>query len=213
MARPPADQPLLTPERISGAALRLIDQDGVEALSMRRLAGELGVNPKSMYHYYPNKEALLQAVYLSILGELELPDETAGDWETRLRILAHSFRRLTHRHPSFITHFFQPHELTARELDVFDALYALFRQAGLPGPLVLQTGRVLITFLTGFILAELNGNFVRHAVQEQRQAALRQPERYSNILELPLPPAEADPDASFEIALGVVIAGLQHRAP
>ena len=210
MPRPPADQPLLTPERITATALRLIDQEGVEALSTRKLAAELGVSSKAVYHYYATKDDLLHAVYLTILDELELPRETGGPWEDQLRRLARSFRRLARRHPSFITDFLRPHEPATRELDVTDALYTLLRQAGLPGAAVLQTGRILITFLVGYLRAELDGTFSRDALQKQHTAAARQPTRYRSIPHLPLPVPSNDAD--FDLALDLIIAGLGARA-
>ncbi|GBF07340.1 transcriptional regulator, TetR family [Deinococcus aerius] len=206
MPRPPADQPLLTPERIVAAALRMIDQDGVEALSTRKLAAALGVSSKAVYHYYATKDELLHAVYLAILDELELPAETADSWQDGLRRLAHSFRRLAQRHPSFITDFLRPHEPAARELDVTDALYTLLRQAGLPERLVLQTGRILITFLIGYLRAELDGTFSREALQRQRTVAAQHPARYRSIPHLPMPDTGSDED--FDLALNLILAGL-----
>ncbi|WP_019587588.1 TetR/AcrR family transcriptional regulator [Deinococcus apachensis] len=207
MPRPPADQPLLTPERITTAALRMIDQDGVDALSTRKLAAALGVSSKAVYHYYATKDDLLHAVYLSILDELELPAETGGAWQGGLRRLAHSFRRLAWRHPSFITDFLRPHEPAARELDVTDTLYTLLRHAGLPERVVLQTGRILITFLIGYLRAELDGTFSREALQRQRTVAERHPTRYRSIPHLPVPDTCSDED--FDLALNLIIAGLE----
>lgn len=207
MPRPPADQPLLTPERIVTAALRMIDQDGVEALSTRKLAAALGVSSKAVYHYYATKDELLHAVYLAVLDELDLPGETGGTWQEGLRRLAHSFRRLALRHPSFITDFLRPHEPAARELDVTDALYTLLRRVGLPDAVVVQTGRILITFLIGYLRAELDGTLRRDALQRQRAVAGRHPARYRSLLDLSVPAGDADAD--FDLALDLLIAGLR----
>lgn len=210
MPRPPADQPLLTPELITRTALQMIDRDGVGALSTRKLAAALGVSSKAVYHYYATKDELLHAVYLSVLDELELSDEADGPWQDRLRRLAHSFRRLARRHPSFIADFLQPHEPAARELDVTDALYTLLRQAGLPDAVVLQTGRILITFLIGYLRAERDEGFNRDVLRRQQTAAERFPTRYRSLPELPLP--EAGGDADFDLALNLIVAGLEARA-
>lgn len=210
MPRPPADQPLLTPERITTAALRMIDRDGVEALSTRKLAAALGVSSKAVYHYYATKDELLHAVYLAVLDELDLPTETGGPWQERLRRLAHSFRRLARRHPSFITDFLRPHEPAARELDVTDAFYTLLRQAGLPDETVLRTGRILITFLIGYLRAELDGTVGQDALRRQQGVAARHPERYRSIPHLPV--SAADSDADFDLALNLIVAGLEAAA-
>src|SRR5512146_2732193 len=62
----------LTRERITEAAMRIIDEDGVDALSMRRLGSELGVNPMAAYHYVPNKAALYDLVLDAVLGAVDM---------------------------------------------------------------------------------------------------------------------------------------------
>ena len=72
----------LTTGRIVAAALAMIDGGGVEALSMRKLASALGVDPMSIYHHVPNKQALLQGVYQQVLQELPIPRGVPGSGET-----------------------------------------------------------------------------------------------------------------------------------
>lgn len=210
MARPPADQPLLTPDRIIATALVLIDQDGIDALSTRRLATELGVSSKAVYHYYANKDELLHAVYLAILDELDQPEDQGDAWPDQLRRRAHSLRRLAHRHPSFLTGFLQHDEPAPRELEALDAFYTLLRRAGVPDPLVWQTGQFLLTFLMGHLRAERDGAFTRDEYEVEVGAARRHPSRYQSVPYLPVP--EGDSDAHFELALDLIIAGLQANA-
>ncbi|MBB5234743.1 AcrR family transcriptional regulator [Deinococcus budaensis] len=210
MPRPPADQPLLTPDRITTAALRMIDQDGADALSTRKLAAVLGVSSKAVYHYYATKDELLHAVYLSILDDLDLPEDSGGTWEEQLRRFAQSFRRLARRHPSFLTGFLGPHAPTARELDALDAFYTLLRRSGLPDALVLPTGQLLLTFLIGYLRAELGGTFQGDTYRARVAAAARQRARYRTLPDLPVP-AEGD-DATFDLALDLLIASLRGGA-
>ena len=89
----------LTRARILTAALRLVDREGLEALSMRRLGQALGVEAMSLYNHVPNKAAVLDGLVELLLGELEIPGPEAGDWWERIRRIAHSYRRSAHAHP------------------------------------------------------------------------------------------------------------------
>src|SRR5260370_9701747 len=93
----PARRPL-TRERVLHAGLRLIDQQGLEAFTMRKLAQELSVDPMSLYRHFENKDALLDGVAEVLWGEVELPRSATG-WEALLRSRATSPRPLPHDHP------------------------------------------------------------------------------------------------------------------
>ena len=92
-----------TPRRISrdavlAAALRVADSEGVDALSMRRLGEELGVEAMALYKHLPNKNAILDGVYEAVLSEVEVPVQMA-DTREAIRLAAHSFRQAARRHP------------------------------------------------------------------------------------------------------------------
>src|ERR671910_3474527 len=89
----------LSRRRILEAAVRLVDRGGLEALSMRKLGSELGVEAMSLYNHVPNKGALLDGMVEVLLGELEVPPENHG-WEERVRDGYRAFRRLAHEHPN-----------------------------------------------------------------------------------------------------------------
>ena len=89
----------LTRERVVEAALELIDAGGVEALTMRRLGAELGVQGMALYHHFESKDDLLNAVSLRLLGELELPDPPPSDWQQRIRAVVMAWAGLQDRHP------------------------------------------------------------------------------------------------------------------
>src|SRR3989442_10379073 len=88
----------LTRERILQVGLGMIDQQGLEAFTMRKLAQELGVDPMSIYRHFQNKDALLDGVADVLWGEVELPGSETG-WGALLRSMATSLRILGHTHP------------------------------------------------------------------------------------------------------------------
>lgn len=88
-------------DRITGVTVRLLDAEGLDRFSMRRLAAELSVTAMSLYWYVDTKDDLLELALDAAFGELELPDpEAAGeDWREQLRALASAYRALLVRHP------------------------------------------------------------------------------------------------------------------
>ena len=209
MARPPAAAPLLSAEKITAHALRLLDEEGLDGLSIRKLAAELGVSPKILYHYFPTKEDLLWGVYTRILEELEVPDLTAGTWQERFACLARSLRRTMLRHASFIGYYFQSHRVSAEELDAYESLYGLLRRAGLPDEVITQYGSVLVIFLVGFCYAELSGNFAPEAFTRRKTFAEQQPERFPLARSLPMPQQGQTGEAFFQVALDLMLGGLE----
>jgi AcrR family transcriptional regulator len=90
----------LTRERIVDTALQLIDQHGLEALSMRRLGAALHVEAMALYHHFANKGELLDAVLDRLMDEVELPPRGAMPPLERLRHFARSYRQMALRHPN-----------------------------------------------------------------------------------------------------------------
>src|SRR5918911_1159397 len=89
----------LSRRRVLEEAVRFVDREGLEALTMRKLGAELGVEAMSLYNHVPNKGALLDGMVEILLGELEIPPEEEG-WESRVREAYRAFRRLAHEHPN-----------------------------------------------------------------------------------------------------------------
>jgi AcrR family transcriptional regulator len=91
--RPRADQPKLSRDQILDAALALLAEAGLSALTMRSLARRLGVDPMAVYHYFADKDALLTAAAERSFSSLRPRMPAAGDWRARLRALARAYLR------------------------------------------------------------------------------------------------------------------------
>ncbi|WP_028801699.1 TetR/AcrR family transcriptional regulator [Streptomyces sp. 142MFCol3.1] len=83
---------------IAAAAVRIADAEGLDAVSMRHVAAELGCGTMSLYNYVPRKEDLYELMVDAISGEHEIP-EPSGDWRADMTTVAHQTRALMHRHP------------------------------------------------------------------------------------------------------------------
>src|SRR6202045_2166709 len=111
MTRPPADRTVAdaaTPrdgkiprDVVLTTALEIIDRDGVDGLSMRRLAGALDRDPMILYRHAPNKAALLDGVAETVLAQLRV-DPTATDWVGQLRAVARDYRAMALAHPHVV---------------------------------------------------------------------------------------------------------------
>lgn len=101
--RPPPGQrqASLTREQIALAATKLVEEEGVRALSMRRIAQALGVGTMTLYHYVSTKDELLQLIDDSLMAELVIPDAElpADDWRAAMTMIAMRTRAVLRRHP------------------------------------------------------------------------------------------------------------------
>jgi AcrR family transcriptional regulator len=97
-ARGPA--PAHSRAQIAALAVKIADAEGLEALSMRRVAKELGAGTMSLYRYVPSKDDLVELMIDEVLGEsVPEPAGLSGEWRADLRLLAHDVRRVLRRHP------------------------------------------------------------------------------------------------------------------
>lgn len=126
-------RPAYTRGDIAEAAVRIADADGLDALSMRRVAAELGCGTMSLYNYVPRKEDLQELMVDAVIGEYDLSREPSGDWRADLLRMAYASRDLMHSHPWLPrmmspVHGFSPNGLRYLEyalscLDALDAPY------------------------------------------------------------------------------------------
>jgi AcrR family transcriptional regulator len=92
----------LTKERILATALVIVDSEGLDALTMRHLAHETGVEAMTLYHHFPNKDAILDGVVETVMGEMSLPDPMPEAWMELIEAMLLAFRGALARHPSTI---------------------------------------------------------------------------------------------------------------
>ena len=142
---------------ICATALRLIDAEGVEALSMRKLAAELNANPMSLYHHVPNKDAVLRGVAALVGAEFRTTTAEDLPWQDRLRRLANDFRALAHRHPTLMAYSFRQPDFIQPEEPFWAGLTEILDGAGVPGRSIPQLRCLVCAIVVGVLHAELNG--------------------------------------------------------
>jgi AcrR family transcriptional regulator len=151
----------LTKGAILQAALKIVDTDGVDALSMRKLAGQLGVNPMSIYHHVENKAALLDGLTRLVTDGARHIAVGDGTWQQQLRNLAYEFRSLSLAHGNLIRYAFSSDDFIQRDGPMWRALCTVLRTAGLPETEVERTGAVLAVLVGGLLHTEVNGTMHR----------------------------------------------------
>jgi len=92
-------RPRLDHERIVVSAMRLADQKGLGAISMRRVAGEVKAGAMSLYRYVASKEELFDLMLDAAFGEIQVPEKPSGDWQADLAELARQLRHMLRAHP------------------------------------------------------------------------------------------------------------------
>lgn len=152
--------PGLTAERIRDEALRLIDDEGLEAFSTRRLGAALGCEAMAIYWYYPSKDALLDAVVEALISRIAVPPgepSGSGDWLDALRGLARGYRRLAHQHPHAFTLLATRRFATEGTYRFLEGLFELARQGGLDDRTTARFFRLVASYCSGVALNEVAG--------------------------------------------------------
>jgi len=150
----------ITRTAVLAAALEIIDRDGADALSMRRLARALGRDVVILYRHTPNKAALLDGVAETVLAQLHV-DPADRDWAGQLRAVARDYRALALAHPHIVPLLVTRPLATPLALRPpgtlrpLEDILALLTRAGFSGPDALHIYRALFGFLHGHILNEL----------------------------------------------------------
>jgi AcrR family transcriptional regulator len=135
----------MTPALIAEAALRVGDRDGAKAMSMRRIAAELGCDPMALYRHFADRAALLDAV--ADLAMADVPDPTpSAPWDERLRALVTAIRDAALRHPGIAGHVASRPPLGAQGRRLGAAMFEALTEAGLPPPDVVRAAQTLVAY-------------------------------------------------------------------
>jgi AcrR family transcriptional regulator len=207
----------LTRRRIVEAALRVIDADGLDALSMRRLGLELGSGATSLYWHVANKDQLLDLVLDEILGEVGRELRGGGDWREQLADAARAMRRVLMRHPNTAVLLGERPTIGPNALDAVEEALARLAGAGFDLRLAMMAVTTVVNFAAGWAVFECRqprGSLAEGRTPEELGevlgAMLRAlpPERYPSIVASAAEIVGVGPSAQFEFALGALLDGI-----
>ena len=136
------------------AAIALADEHGIEALSMRRLAKDLGVEAMSLYNHVANKDDLLDGMTDLVLSEIDLPS-TGEDWKEALRQNAISAHDVLRRHRWACSLALSPTRNIPVRLRNMEWMLGQLREAGFSAELTYDAYHALDSHIMGFTLWEL----------------------------------------------------------
>ena len=149
---PPTDR--LDRDAVIAAALRIVDRDGVDGLTMRALGAELGVDPMAAYHHVPNKDAVLDGVVEAVWSDIDVPVPAGVPWQEQLVAVAHAIRTGLRRHPNAIPLMASRPNLSRPGLTAVDHVLGILLDAGLEPRPALHVVGAAGEFIMGHALVE-----------------------------------------------------------
>ncbi|HET9084820.1 MAG TPA: TetR/AcrR family transcriptional regulator C-terminal domain-containing protein [Candidatus Limnocylindrales bacterium] len=210
----------LSRERVLAAAVDLADREGIDALSMRRLGTELGVEAMSLYNHVANKEDVLDGMVDVILGEIDSAPE-AGEWKARLRGRILSARRAMLRHPWASGVIVSRSQASPAMMSYMDGVAGIFLQGGFSVDLLHHAMHVLGSRVLGFSQELFDDSNELVQSPEMKALMLQQMSAaYPNITEIvrqvqhdeaSVVGAGCDDQLEFEFALDLLLDGLERR--
>ncbi|WP_280275356.1 TetR/AcrR family transcriptional regulator [Nocardia wallacei] len=215
--RPRGGRPVITEEKIVAAAVRLADAEGLDALSMRRIAAAMGSGTTSLYRHVANKDELIELMVDAVYAELPLPEPTP-DWRIAMAAHAREFRALLLRHPWLAQQASRRPALGPNVIRQADHVLGVVAAATPDATLVNLVVHAVNTYVLGAVgteLAELEAQRSTGMTVEQWQRAvgayIRQvveSGRYPHFNRRVVDAEESDAETRFEFGLTGLLAGL-----
>jgi AcrR family transcriptional regulator len=209
LGRPPS----LSREQIVEAGLELLDRQGLEALTLRRLGEQLGVTPMALYSYFAGKDDLVDAILDHAAEEVRLPPRE-GTWEDQMRALMREARRVLARHPSALGVRLRRPLLSPGPLRVTEAGLQILLEAGFTRKQAVSAWRALFSYMFGFV--SFSPDTGRRSSTEQARSILSAlpAEDYPALTSAADEAASAmSGDREFEFGLDRIVEGLARLLP
>ena len=190
----------------------MIDKQGLETFSSRKLGARLGVEGMALYKHYPSMDALLDAVAERLSLEVQVPAPQPGGWQARVRQFARDYRQLAYRHPKSYSLLATRRFTRPRSLKVLDAIMAALLEEGFEPKTAVELFRALNHYCNGACLDELAG-----LADAQRATKKKPKEDEEPMPSLPALEAVASLlgpahfEVVFEAGLDALIAGFEKR--
>ena len=201
----------LTAEGIFRAALRLVDDEGLDALTMRRLAADLGVAPMSLYSHVPDKDRLLLGVVNLATREIRLPDRDTEPWAA-LKTITREFRRVALEHPNLVPLIVRQPPTGSEGLHTLEMALDALRRVGMEATTTARAYRVMASFAIGFVSLECGGYFGPVDLAAGEQVAPVDVSTLPRIMEAAPYLTEWDADEEFEDGMDLIIGALSRSA-
>jgi TetR/AcrR family transcriptional regulator, tetracycline repressor protein len=210
----------LTPQTVVEGALALADAEGLEAVTIRRLAKGLGVTPMALYWHFRNKGELLDGMAARLFEEIDLSVDEFATWQEQLRALLGSMLGVLRAHPSTAILLSTRTASSEGSLRATEVMLDILRRGGFSPTEATQIARHAVSTVTNLVSGE-PGVVVREESGEMIDARRRArllleslpPERYPRLVEAAAPLSEGvDPGDYFAFSLDLLLAGIEAMA-
>jgi TetR/AcrR family transcriptional regulator, tetracycline repressor protein len=214
--QPPPARPFVTREQLVRQALSVLDETGLDGLTMRRVAERLGVQAASLYNHVRDKGELLALLADAVSGELPAIDATKP-WRGQLETAARDYRLLLHSHRDAARLLAATPPVGVQRVQAMEQLLDVLCRAGFSDQDVTDAAFVFNTFVVGFVLDETQGMADAGASPEEFVAQIRQwfrtlpPEQFPRLTVLTEQLFEPDTNRRFEFGLKMLLDGLELR--
>jgi AcrR family transcriptional regulator len=195
------------------AAVALADEGGIKALSMRKLAQELGVEAMSLYNHVANKDDILDGIVDVVASEIELPPDGA-EWKTALRQTAISAHEVLLRHP-WATSLWMRRGVSLPRLRYGDGLLRTLREGGFSKELTYHAFHILESHVVGFTLHRQNFPYDSEQLVEMAARFVREfpadeyPDLAEHVMQHTQPSYQRQ--GTFDFGLDLILDGLERR--
>jgi AcrR family transcriptional regulator len=205
----------LTRERVVAAALAVMDAEGLEAVSMRRVGRELGVEAMSLYNHVADKEDLLDAMREGLLTSFELPQLVADDPYENGRRIAHAWRDQFKAHPTMLELLAGNHAAprSPAALRPMEMALGVLRSMGVPDPEMMQVFHAFGGYIQGHVMMERQldvGKFGGETGLQELARAIDPIEMPCTAAAIPYM-ADCDLEVQFDLGLELMLGGLLAR--
>ena len=207
-------RPPLSRERVLEAAIGLADAGGIESLSMRKLAGALGVEAMTLYYYVANKDEILSAIVDMVVSEFELPDPEA-DWKAAIRRTAISAFEVLQRHPWAASLMLHGTTVSTARLRYMDAILGSLRRGGFSADLTDHAYHALDSHIMGFTLWVVSMNLgtdedlAKMAEQFLRELPIDDLPYLAEHIQQHMKPRDPNDEGDFAFGLDLILDGLE----
>jgi AcrR family transcriptional regulator len=208
----------LSRDRVLRAAIDLADAGGIESLTMRKLAQELGVEAMTLYYHVANKDDILAGIVDLIMGEIELPS-AGDDWKTAIRTTAISAHQVLLRHPWAASLVLSSSGLSQARMRFMDALLGSLRVAGFSAEMTDHAYHALDSHIMGFTLwvvgmnlgsdedlAALATDFLKEFPRDELP-------HLAEHIEQHMKPRDPNDEGEFAFGLDLILDGLERTLP
>ena len=219
-----ADRPRLTKSAVVGRALEMADRGGVDALTIRRLATELGVTPMALYWHFRSKDELLAALCDHIWNEIDLDVDRRAPWPDQLRAMLESLVGVLRAHPSGPQLILAHEKESAASMRAAELALSLLLEAGFDPEQASEITRTALWTALSMVMSEPGfepdvqagldeAERAEHQRRKQVKIAMLPADQYPHLVNCALPFTTVDPDFHYRFGIDLFVAGVQALAP